>query len=592
MLHPDDVLPKGEWAGLHWDLVVDLGWAGSHCYAQWSQALGCQVRGLYEFGEWRRDIYRVMEALQFGQNWLVDGEGIDWWNLIAPTRCQQLFELMLVRKLSRELSGATHFHATRPHRLANALGRFLNTRVNSFLPAAGRVSGRLERYVEAFQSLTWSQMGEIALDKWDTDYGLRRFFARKERKRSSAPLVLLPSAYKNVSRVLSAYASMLPDIQFLLVTTRQGCAIDDLAANVDCVSLASYAPVPRNEVTEREIASLTERWAELEGRIRRSEELAPVYPLDSFENFQAELRNGLRIRDAWRSVLEHQRISSVLCGDENNLYTRLPVLLAKKRGIRTVYCSHGALDANVLIRGICSDTYLAKGEMERDYLIRQCGVPEGRVFIGAPIGRPALVDKGSAPDKSQIVFFSEPYELYSGRAESLYRELLPRLCSIARGHGRKIMVKLHPFESLSARRQLVERVLTGENRDLVVVTKEPVSDELFRRTWFSLTVESSVAVECALNGVPCFLCGWFDLGLYGYGQQYEKYGAARTLDGPEDIQRIPEFLHSSQLNARIRQGVYQPLAPKQLEAILLGAEDPHIAGVRVEGVRSSLPARS
>ena len=105
---------------------------------------------------------------------------------------------------------------------------------------------------------------------------------------------------------------------------------------------------------------------------------------------------------------------------------------------------------------------------------------------------------------------------------------------------------------MSARLRLVDRLLSNDDRNLLEVTSEPVSERLFRRTWFSLTVESSVAVECALAGIPCFVCGWFDVDLHAYIKQYEKYGAAQILASPEEIERIPGSLNSNVLTAHIQ----------------------------------------
>jgi hypothetical protein len=206
--------------------------------------------------------------------------------------------------------------------------------------------------------------------------------------------------------------------------------------------------------------------------------------------------------------------------------------------------------------------------MEKDYLVKECGVPRERIFVGAP-PESYFAARGERAG-THIVFFSEPYELYYGRTETLYQELLPGLCAIAREHGRKVMVKLHPFESLTARSQLVERVLMDNDRKLVEVTADPVSERLLRKIWFSLTVESSVAVECALAAVPCFLCGWFDIDLYSYGKQYERFGAARILDDPADISRIPELLGSQRPGAEVRNRLYHPITREDLEAVLKG----------------------
>jgi hypothetical protein len=142
------------------------------------------------------------------------------------------------------------------------------------------------------------------------------------------------------------------------------------------------------------------------------------------------------------------------------------------------------------------------------------------------------------------------------------------------------MLKLHPFESLTARSELANRVLTARDRELLEVTAEPFSEQLLQKIWFSLTVESSVAVECALAGIPSFLCGWFDIDLYSYGKQYEKFGAARILAGPEDISHLPTMLESRRLGPLGRERLYHPITRENLETVFSGtaraAFKPHL----------------
>src|SRR6266478_1681212 len=571
LVHPEDSPTAGEWTDSRWDLVVDLGWAGTSQYAIWSEKLGCPTRGLYSFSEWHEGVRRIREISHAGSDCLEDAEGIDWWELFAPTCFQGIYEFLLLLKIAGEIQSPPEVRVTRPHGLADTLGKLLGVKVVPFVKQTPPVSAWVRRYTKALRTLTNAQVAGIAFDKWDMDYRFRRLLRGRSRSSSLEQRVLLPSAYRNVSRALAAYASLLPDRCFLLVTTRADGAIRDLPRNVDSVPLAAYTPVPRNKASEREIAGLTEQWSALQRRLQHSKDPVVSYAAGLFPDFARTLRVGMRIRDAWREVLDRERISSVLCGDENNPYTRLPVLLARSRGVRTVNCSHGALDVNLLFRGVCSDTYLAKGEMEKDYMIRQCGVPEERIVLGAPPVEYSLARGRSRAPGDQVVFFSEPYELYSGSTEKLYREVLPALCAIARLYERKVVLKLHPFESASARSRLVDRILTGDDRQLVEISTATISERLLRRIWFALTVESSVAVECALAGIPCFLCGWFDLGMHCYGRQYEKFGAARVLKSPSAIARIPEMLDLQCPDADFRNRFYQPITQTELDGILQSA---------------------
>jgi hypothetical protein len=566
LVDPEDSVIEGPWALLRWDLIVDLGWAGSSQYAAWGVRFGCPVRSLLDFASWHEDVPRIRELCGIGNHHLVDAEGIDWWELLAPISYQQVYEFLLLQKLAAEIQTSADICVTRPHHLADTLGKLLGVKVAPFVAQSQRAaSARFNHFTKTLRTLTSAQIVQIAFDKWDSDYGVRRYFSRRRQSSGSGTRILLPSAYRNVSRVLTTYARLLPDRRFLLVTTRADGEVKDLPPHVGAMSLAAYAPWPRNKTTDREIATLTQQWQIVKRELYEADPNLP-HTAGLFDGFDHWLRNGLRTRDAWRGVFEREEIDSVLCGDENNPYTRLPVLLARRRGVHTVCCSHGALDVNILLRGVCSDTYLAKGEMERDYLVKECGVPQERIFVGAPPGSPfAAQGEGTG---THIVFFSEPYELYYGRTETLYQELLPGLCAIAREHGRKVMVKLHPFESLTGRSQLVERVLTDNDRKLVEVTAEPVSERLLRKIWFSLTVESSVAVECALAAVPCFLCGWFDIDLYRYGKQYERFGAARILDDTADISHIPELLGSQRPGADVRNRLYHSITREDFEAVL------------------------
>ncbi len=584
LLHPEDSPLEGPWTNLRWDLIVDLGWAGSSQYEAWREQVGCQFRSVWGFADWKDDVRQIRKTFEVGNGCLIDAEGIDWWDLIAPTRVQRFYELLLLRKLAREISPLAEVWVTRPHPMADTLGKLLGARISAFTePSPIGVLSWFQRSAKKVSALTHSQVVRVALDKWDTDYRFRRFFTRSKRASGSEPKILLPSAYQNVTRVLMAYASVLPDRSFLLVTTRADGIAEGAPPNLTQIPLAAYASIPNHKATEREIAALTAQWQSLETRFRQVPELGCADAAGLFPDCGRILRNGLRIRDAWRAVFERETISSVLCGDENNAYLRLPVLLAKSRGVRTVYCSHGALDTNVLLRGVCSDTYLVKGEMEADYLAGQSGVPRERILLGAPpLAHPRAMED-SELERNRIVFFSEPYELYSGRTETLYRELLPPLCAVARKYGRKVIVKLHPFESAKARSQLVQRILTGQDQTMVEIAKGPLSDRLLRQTWFGLTVESSVAVECALAGIPCFLCGWFDLGLHNYGRQYEKYGAARVLDRPGDVLDIPEMLGGSWPAAEVASKLYQPIAREDLDALLHGSGD--------TPAKAALPAR-
>jgi hypothetical protein len=573
LVHPDDSIedsPAEAWAGIRWDLVVDLGWSGRHAYSIQSAARGFRLFSIYDAVDHEQHHRRMRELLALGWNRLVDSQSVDWWETFSVHPYSQLEQLMLVSALAERIPGHAEIFATRPHFAVRALSLLLNSEIKTFLVEPNsRLRERYRRYLKAAFALRPAQLAEIAFDKWDTDYLFRRHLARAA-KPSSTPAVLLPSSYANVSRAQVAYARMLPHRRFLLVVTRRNGRLQDLPANVEVRSLALYAP-PVLSPTEEERTRLLARWLELQTEQFESD---PVFRLAKklrvFDGFPAFLKGGLRVRDAWREVLAHEPITTVLSADEYNPFTRLPTLLARSRGLRTVFCDHGALNLGFGIRRPVSDAYLVRGEMAEDYCVSWGGLAADKIVVGGPADPDLPLPHANATRRDWIVFYSEAYELSSGRTQTFYAELLPELCSLARQTNRKVIVKLHPFESRRVRKLFVDRALSAEQRSLVEIREGPMTPDLFARAWCSFTVESSVAVESTMNHVPCFLCGWFDASWYDYARQYAKFSAGYTLDSPQRIREVPQLLEQFQITEGTRRSLQTPISPEELDAVLTG----------------------
>ena len=570
LLHPEDSAEVGPWAEATWDLVVDLGWSGSHANEQQKQRLGSGFLSIYELLDHVTHRDRLRELLAVGLNQLVDSESIDWWEVFSATLDHLLGQLVMLSGLAERIPEHAEIFATRAHGATRALSTLLHREIK--LLSADHPLGfgaRTRNFVNKLAALHPSQAIEIAFDKWDADYRFRRHVSRRP-SRSDDPVVLLPSAYQNVSRIQLEYAQMLPSRRFLLIVTRPSGSRVKLPANVELRSLAAYAPAV-SAATEVEYKELMARWNELKAkRFGPNRLLGAGVQQEMFDLFERILKNGLRIRDAWRAVLAIEPITGVLSGDENNEVTRIPIVLARARNLRTVSCNHGALNMTLAIRRQCSELYFVSGDMSRDYLVEWCGLSASRVVIGAPQNesRPALHTEQRK--RGWIVFFSSPYEIFSARTQVLYSELLPELCALALETNRKVIVKLHPFESLSIRKAMVDKVVTGVKRELIELRQGPMSNELLDAAWFTITVNSSAAVESTINGVPCFLCAWFDADWSDYGKQLSKYSAGHPLSSPSEIRGIPERLKQIKITDSVRGALHSPMSPASLDTILFG----------------------
>jgi len=590
IVHPSDSVDAGPWARDHWDWIVDLGWSGRFCYEQASRTGGCRVFSLHDHMDPDDHRSGLRSSLSAGLGKLVDEEGLDWWDLFVPLAYSRIDEILMVWSLRRKIPEGAEVVATRPHSCVRILSAALGRGIHCYAEEkTGGDASRLRRYSELTKNFRPAQLLEFALDKWDTDFRLRRFLHQKE-KSSAEPAVLLPSAYVNVSRTQVAYAQRLPEHRFLQVVTRPNGRLDSYPQNVSLRSLAAYSPIPNRKSTETEWIRLSREWQHVEEKtLDDTPELKLAKEFEAFSGFPRFLRTGLRLRDAWVGVLQQEPIASVLAADENNAYTRMPVVLARRRGIRTVLCDHGALNMTVAYRPLQADLYLAGGEMARDYLVRFCGVSGERVVVGA--AQEALSTSVNRDrNRDWIVLFSEAYELFAGRTEMFYREVIPHLCALAREVGRKVVVKLHPFESADERRRMLGRLLSSEDLQAVEVRQDALTDEFMGRVWCGLTVESTVACECALRRIPAFLCSWFESSWYQYGPQFARFGAAQVLQSPEQIKEIPrrvaEFVNTPEKLERIKRTIDR----EDLQRALTGASA-HRATAATLGAEQGIPVR-
>ncbi len=538
LLHPEDSPCRGPWSHQHWDLIVDLGRSSPFSAAAWQEQARCPILRADSFRRDVEDLKLIRNIYSVGRGRLLDDEGIDWWDLTSLVVVPEMEIVLVLRRLAAEIRHDAELWATRPGWPASACALVMQRPLRTF--SGNRLSRCIDRsahYMQLFRRFPAAQIKQIFLDKYDAGYRWRsRFPARK--KTLADPLILLPSAYENVSRMAASYARLLPGLSFLLVATRESGKTFVPPHNVQVRDLAAYAS--RNSPA-RETTSLLGNWESLKPVLRAAaQEFDILLQTGVFKLFPQWFRDCLHARNSWRGVIEREPVSGVLCGDDSNIYTRLPVLLAARRGIPTVDFHHGALDGHYILKDLPSDVYLVKSAMERDYLTRICGLPAEKLVDAAPLPAGAWQFEPT-PQRlhSSAILFSEAYENAGLRAEEIYREILPPICRVAREAGHDVIVKLHPFESIAERRKLVRSVLSAQDSGLVTLVDGPMSPRLLSQAWFGVTIESTTVLECLSAGVPAFLCGWLNLSSYGYAAQYGRFGIGETLCSAKEIEEIP-----------------------------------------------------
>jgi len=566
LIDPLDTADAGAWAAQRWDRIVDLGMAGKNSYGRWTRQFHCPVTTLNSLRNGFDDFRRIRDMLGMGCGRLVDEHALDWWEIMSILLHGELETLILLQRFRQTISSGDEVYVSRPGLHASLLQSLLVSRINVFPLRRGAQKGGLGHYVRVFNKLTASQAADVFWDKYDLGYQFRGRLTRK-RAPSKRPVVLLPTAYVNVSRTGIAYANTFPEEDFLLVATRRSGWIQDPPRNVEPAWLSSYASVRDRSI---ETADLQSRWRSLRNELIGVAEFEILNRLGQLDGFQRQLRIGLELRDAWRNVLDTEPIQAVLCADDSNPYTRIPLLLAQARRVPNIASHHGALNGRYVFKRSYADLIWAKGRMEADYLVRMCGVPREKVEIAAP----ALPANGSGLNKSTgqsfrpyILFISEAVEVGGGRSEEFYRDILPPLADLAMATGRKLIVKLHPAESEHERASILARILSAEQKVATSIVSGPLTEDLLAKAWFGITILSTVAMECAIRGIPCFLCKWLESWPYGYVEQFIRFGIGIGLNDPSEIGKIPEYLERHPVGVDVRENCWQPARAGRLREL-------------------------
>jgi hypothetical protein len=579
LIHSEDDPEKGPWASLPWDRIVDLGLGGVNSYERWTRRFQCPVTTLNSQRDGFDDFRKVRDVLGRGCGRLIDEHGLDWWELMSVLLTGQVEALILLQRLAQTLGSDDEVHVSQPGLHAGLLRCLLPAGVRVFPSRRGAKIGGLGHYVRVSNKLSAPQMIDVFWDKYDAGYQFRGRLVRK-RQPSTLPAVLLPTAYVNVSRTGIAYANTFPEENFLLVATRRSGWVEDRPKNVGAAWLSSYASVgDRGD----ENADIESRWRSLRHELCEGPEFEILNRLGCLDSFPRHFRRGLEVRDAWRNVLDTEPVQAVLCADDSNPYTRMPLLLARDRGLVNIACHHGALDGRYVFKRSYGDVIWAKGKMEEDYLVRQCGVPQERVEIGAPalpVNWNGSEYSNHADFRPYLLFLSEACDVSGGRPEEFYRDMLPRLADLALATGRELIVKLHPAESKRERAAMVARILSAEQKAATRIVSGPLTEDLLTKAWFGITILSTVAFECAVRGIPCFLCKWLEFWPYEYVEQFIRFGVGIGLNDPSEIEKIPELLQRHSASAGLSENCWQPVAAGRLRELLSATRHTYTAATR------------
>jgi hypothetical protein len=126
---------------------------------------------------------------------------------------------------------------------------------------------------------------------------------------------------------------------------------------------------------------------------------------------------------------------------------------------------------------------------------------------------------------------------------------------------------------------MMARILSAEQKGATRMVSGALTEDLLAKAWFGITILSTVAMECAIRGIPCFLCQWLETWPYGYVEQFIRYGVGIGLDAPREIEKIPRYLSEHAVRSDVRGNCWRPAAPSRLRELVAASQKPCIAAV-------------
>ena len=88
---------------------------------------------------------------------------------------------------------------------------------------------------------------------------------------------------------------------------------------------------------------------------------------------------------------------------------------------------------------------------------------------------------------------------------------------------------------------MLRKYLPEQEPGIEVIAGAP-SPQLWRNIRFALTVQSTVALQCAAQGIPVFLCSWLRDTTSGYLEQFARFGIGHVLESAGELSEIPRLL--------------------------------------------------
>jgi hypothetical protein len=236
----------------------------------------------------------------------------------------------------------------------------------------------------------------------------------------------------------------------------------------------------------------------------------------------------------------HTRISAKFLDDVSphtivvgNAAFEGPLLqLARARGIPTVLLQHGILGDYYQLMDQPADSLLVRGDFWKEFVAEP--MRQRTRVLNIPAEK--LPEPNSSNGTGIILFLTSVEAALSHTHESDLRDILTRLLRAAATNGRRLIVRVHPMETVGYYRNIVDSISSDLNlRCDLEYSQGPGLEGILKNTAVAVTYSSTVFLECLRLGIPIISFHWHD---FAYKSLIEQHGVFHFAKDLADLERL------------------------------------------------------
>jgi hypothetical protein len=246
--------------------------------------------------------------------------------------------------------------------------------------------------------------------------------------------------------------------------------------------------------------------------------------------FDRMLARGLYSTALFENWIERVQPSALVVG--NPVFEGYALHAARKQTIPTVLLQHGILGDFCQFVDPPADHYIVRGWFWREFL-SSAAAAKAKILNPAQPAVPRLADRA---DRRAILFLSAPFSMQEYWPSADLDDILRTLLHAAFETNAKLIIRVHPLESLGTYKAKV-RKLSSRSATLAEVTFSQGAslDPILERSAVAVTFASTTFLDCLRLRVPVVSFRWHD---FSVRRQIEEHGVFHFVESLAELRQI------------------------------------------------------